>query len=39
MLPFFTNYGFEAKLTHIIRNVEVIVEKIIVKTHQFKKLY
>ena len=37
--PFFTNYGFKTKPTHIIRNVEVVVKKIIIKIHQFKKLH
>ena len=31
--PFFTNYDFKAKLTHIMRDVKVVVEKIIVKVY------
>ena len=30
ILSFFTNYGFKAKLIYIMRDVEVVVEKIVV---------
>ena len=33
ILSFFTNYGFKAKPTYIIRNVKVIVKKIMIKVH------
>ena len=26
ILPFFTNYGFKAKLIYIIRNVKIVVK-------------
>ena len=33
MLLFFANYGFKAKLTYIMRDVEVVVEKVVVKIY------
>ena len=33
ILLFFANYGFKVKLTYIIRDVEVVVEKIIIKIY------
>ena len=33
MSPFFTNYGFETKLIHIMRDVEVVVEKVVIKIY------
>ena len=33
MSSFFTNYDFKAKLVYIMRNVEVIVKKVIVKVY------
>ena len=33
ILLFFANYGFEAKLIYIIRDVEVVVKKIVVKVY------
>ena len=39
ILPFFTNYGFKTKPIYTIRDVKVVIEKIVVQIYQFKKLY
>ena len=39
ILSFFTNYGFKVKLIYIIRNVEVVVKKVVIKVYQLKELY
>ena len=39
MLSFFANYDFKIKLIYIMRDVEVVVEKVVIKVHQLKKLY
>ena len=31
--PFFANYGFKTKPTYIMRDVEVVVEKVVVKVY------
>ena len=33
ILSFFANYGFEAKSIYIMRDVEVVVEKVVVKVY------
>ena len=33
ILSFFTNYDFKTKLTYIIRNVKVVVKKIVIKVY------
>ena len=39
MSPFYANYGFEAKPTHVMRDVEVVAEKAVVEVHQLKELH
>ena len=33
ILSFYANYDFEAKPTHIMRDVEVVVKKIVIKVY------
>ena len=36
---FYANYGFKVKLIYIIRDVEIVVKKIVIKIYELKKLY
>ena len=33
ILSFFTNYDFKIKLIYIIRNIKVVVEKVVIKVY------
>ena len=39
MLLFYANYGFKTKPIYTMRDVKIVVEKIIIKVYELKKLY
>ena len=39
ILSFFANYGFKVKPIYKMRDIKVVVEKVVIKVYQFKELY